>query len=156
MSKSYNTVCPRPESCDTPRALMSVTPNLCCDETEPRSIHSPDDRKSKSPRKTSTSASLTMLKPLTPLFICFFLLPLGLPYVNWASQECCLFYLRSSLRSLDLPLTFLCSIFTGFSLPCLLATTILDSCFLFYLPNRQNAFPGGASGKEPACQRWRH
>ena len=21
---------------------MSVTPNLCCDETEPRSIHSPD------------------------------------------------------------------------------------------------------------------
>ena len=35
-------VYPRPESCDTPRALMSVTPNLCCNETEPRSIHSPD------------------------------------------------------------------------------------------------------------------
>ena len=33
--------------------------------------------------------------PLAPLFICFFL-PLGLPYVNLASQECCLFYLRSS------------------------------------------------------------
>ena len=42
MSKSYNTVCPSPETCDAPRALMSVTPNLCCDETEPRSIHSPD------------------------------------------------------------------------------------------------------------------
>ena len=28
MSKNYNTVCPRPESCDAPRALMSVTPNL--------------------------------------------------------------------------------------------------------------------------------
>ena len=42
MSKSYNTVCPRPESYDTPRALMSDTPNLCCDETKPRSIHSPD------------------------------------------------------------------------------------------------------------------
>ena len=27
---------------------------------------------------------------LAPLFICFFL-PLGLPYVNWASQECCFF-----------------------------------------------------------------
>ena len=26
--------------------------------------------------------------PLAPLFM-FFLLPLGLPYVNWASQECC-------------------------------------------------------------------
>ena len=35
-------VCPRPESYDAPRALMSVTPNLCCDETELRSIHSPD------------------------------------------------------------------------------------------------------------------
>ena len=41
---------------------------------------------------------------LAPLFICFFLLPLGLPYGSWASQECCLFYLRSSRRSLDLPL----------------------------------------------------
>ena len=51
------------------------------------------------------------------------------------SQECCLFYLKSSLCSLDLPLTFLCSIFMGFSLPCLLATAILDSFFLFYLPN---------------------
>ena len=64
--------------------------------------------------------------PLALLFICF-ILPLGLPCVNWASQECCLFYLRSSLS----PQTFLCSIFVGFSLPCLLATTILDSCFLF-------------------------
>ena len=35
-------VCPRPESCDALRALMSVTPNLCCDETEPRSIRSHD------------------------------------------------------------------------------------------------------------------
>ena len=40
--ESCNTVCPRPDSRDTQRALMSVTPNLCCDETEPRSIHSPD------------------------------------------------------------------------------------------------------------------
>ena len=67
---------------------------------------------------------------LAPPFICFFL-PLGLTYENWASQGCCLFYLKSSLQSLDLPLTFLCSIFTGFSLPCLLATAILDSCCLF-------------------------
>ena len=44
-------------------------------------------------------------------------LPLGLPYVNWASKECCLCYLRSSLRSSDL-----CSIFV--SLSCLLATAI--------------------------------
>ena len=31
-------------------------------------------------------------------------LTLGLYYVSWASQECCLFYLRLSLRSSDLPL----------------------------------------------------
>ena len=59
--------------------------------------------------------------------------PPGLPYVNWASQECCLFYLRSSLWSS--PRTFLYLIFAGFSLPCLLATIILDSIFIFSLPN---------------------
>ena len=78
--------------------------------------------------------------PLAPLFICFSL-PLGLPHVNWASQECSLFYLKSSLQSSDLPLTFFCSVFTGFSLPCLLATAILDSCFLFYLPNTHLQLP---------------
>ena len=69
--------------------------------------------------------------PWAPLFICF--LPLGLPCVNGASQECCLSHLRSSSG----PRTFLCSIFVGFSLPCLLATAILDSCLLFYLPNNR-------------------
>ena len=64
------------------------------------------------------------------LFLCFFL-PLGLPYVNLASKKCCSFYLSSSFWSLELPLTFLFSIFAGFSLPCLLLTAILDSCFLF-------------------------
>ena len=28
---------------------------------------------------------------LAPLFICFFLLPLSLPYLNWATQEAYLF-----------------------------------------------------------------
>ena len=36
------------------------------------------------------------------------------------------------------PRTFFCSIFEGFSLPCLLASAILDSCSLFYLPNIMN------------------
>ena len=36
------------------------------------------------------------------------------------------------------PGTFLCSIFAGFSLPCLLATAILNSFSLFYLPNTMN------------------
>ena len=57
------------------------------------------------------------------LFCFVFLYPLGLPYANWA-QAGGLFYLKSSLWSSDLSLTFLCSIFVGFSLPCLLATTL--------------------------------
>ena len=65
------------------------------------------------------------------LFLYVFSSPLDLPYVNWASQECRLFCLRSSLWSSDLPLTFHCSIFAGFSLPCLLATNSLGSYFLF-------------------------
>ena len=53
-------------------------------------------------------------RPFGSPFYMFCFLPLGLPYVNWASQECCLFYLRSSLWSSDL-----FSIFMGFSLSCL-------------------------------------
>ena len=58
-------------------------------------------------------------------------LSLGLSSVNWTSQECCFFHLGSSLRSSDLLLFYI----RGFSLPCLLATAILDSFSLFYLPN---------------------
>ena len=59
---------------------------------------------------------------LAALFICFFFLPRSLPYVSWVSQEGCLFSLRFSLRSLDLPL---------FYFRRLLATAILDSFFPF-------------------------
>ena len=67
---------------------------------------------------------------LWPLFWYVFPPPLVPSYANWA-QPGALFYLKSSLRSSDLPLTFLCSIFMGFSLPRLLATAILDSFSLF-------------------------
>ena len=40
------------------------------------------------------------------LYVFFSHLPLSLLYVNWASQEGCLFYLRSSLWSSDLPLFY--------------------------------------------------
>ena len=56
-----------------------------------------------------------------------FLLPLSLLYVNWASQEGCLFHLSYHAG----PWIFFCSIFASFSFLCLLATTILDSFFLF-------------------------
>ena len=61
---------------------------------------------------------------LAPPFICFFSSTWACPMQIGLSQECCLFCLfclKSSLWSLDLP--------------CLLATTILDSFSQFYLPN---------------------
>jgi len=64
---------------------------------------------------------------LAPVFIWFFLLLLSLPCVNWAIQEGCLFYLSFSVWSSDLPLFYFCGLF----LFCLLASTILDSFFLF-------------------------
>ena len=70
------------------------------------------------------------------LLLLYVFFPLGLPYANWA-QPGVLFYMKSSLPLLDLSLTFVCSIFVGFSLPCLLATTILDSFSLFYLSNNR-------------------
>ena len=64
-------------------------------------------------------------------FYLFFLLPLILPYVNWASQEGCLFYLRSSLRFSDLPLFYFCMIFPSLSF------SHCHSGFLFpILPNK--------------------
>ena len=42
-------------------------------------------------------------------FYVFFLLPLSLPYVNWASQEISLFYLRFSLQSFS-SVHFSCSV----------------------------------------------
>ena len=51
---------------------------------------------------------------LAPLFM-FFPLPLGLPYVNRARLEFCLFYLRSSLQSSDLPLPNCCRLFPSLS-----------------------------------------
>ena len=62
---------------------------------------------------------------LAPLFLCvcvcvcvlfffFFLLPLSIPYVNWASHEGCLFYLLFSLQYSDLPLFYFPGLF-----PCL-------------------------------------
>ena len=45
------------------------------------------------------------------LFLCAFLLPLSLPFVNWGSQEGCLFYLRFLPQSSDLPLFYFCGLF---------------------------------------------
>ena len=70
-------------------------------------------------------------KALWLLLLYVFSSPWTCPMQIGLSQECCLSDLRSSLWSSDLLLTFLCSIFTGFSLPCLLATATLNSFSLF-------------------------
>ena len=71
--------------------------------------------------------------PLAPLFM--FFPPTGPALCKLGQPEVILFYLRSSLVSLDLPLKKkkISGLFP--SLPCLLATTILDSFFLFEQPN---------------------
>ena len=51
---------------------------------------------------------------LAPPFICFFL-PWACPMQIGLSQECCLFYLRSSLRSSVLPLFYFHGLFPSLS-----------------------------------------
>ena len=67
------------------------------------------------------------------LFLC---LPLPGPVLCKLGQPGVLFVLPEVLTPVLGPPTFFCSIFAGFSLLCLLATAILDSFPLFYLPNR--------------------
>ena len=67
-----------------------------------RKIH-PWGRRVRWPKRCKEKRSPNPLGFLL-LYIC--LLPPSLPYVNWASQEGCLFYLRSSPGSLGLPLFY--------------------------------------------------
>ena len=64
------------------------------------------------------------------LFLYVFSPPWACLMQTGLSQECC-----STWSPHSGPQTFSCSVFVGFSLPCLLATAILDSFSLFYLPN---------------------
>ena len=66
------------------------------------------------------------------LLFLYVFLSLGLYYVNWASQECCLFYLRSSLWSSDLPLFYFCGLFPSLSF----SHGHFGLLSLLYLPNR--------------------
>ena len=64
----------------------------------------------------------------SPMAALFVFLPCPGPVLcKLGSQECCVVYLRSWLQSSDLPLTFFCSIFEGFSLPCLVSS-VAQSC----------------------------
>ena len=84
------------------------------------------ERERERERKSARMRERKRESALAPPFICF-CLHLGLPYANWA-QPRVLFLL---------PEVFTLVLGSSFSLPCLLATAILDSFSLFYLPNRQ-------------------
>ena len=124
MPKSCSTICPRPESCDAPRALMSVAPNLCCDSEHLKllffffffSVTSTfylEDSRRERESETESEHALTRErerdreKALCLLFYMFFSSTWAYPMQIGLSQECCLFCLKFSLWSLDLPLTFL-------------------------------------------------
>ena len=76
-----------------------------------RKIHTWSLRTGRPKRSEERSPGLI----LAPLFIFFFLLPLSLSYINLASQEGCLFHLRFSLQSLDLPLFYFHGLFPFFA-----------------------------------------
>ena len=90
------------------------------------------EREGERERKSARTGEKEREKALWRLLLYVFSSPWACPVQIGLSQECCLFYLKSSLWSSDLLLFY----FVGFSLPCLLATAILDSFCLFYLPNR--------------------
>ena len=78
-------------------------------------------------------------QPCGSSFYMFYSFPLGQLYVNWASQEYCLFYLRSSLQSSDLPLFYFHRLFpslsfshhhSGLLFPVL---TFVSACLIVYL-----------------------
>jgi len=71
------------------------------------------------------------------MFFFFFLLSLGLPYVNWASKECCFFYLRSSVWSSGLPLFYFHGLFPYLS-----------------FSNRHSGHHSHSKQKSPKCNTW--
>ena len=114
-------------------ALRQISVTAQCYLQNKRKIHPwgmracyPKRREEERERETEYAGKRDS-QPSGSSFCVFFSLPLGLPYVNWTSQECFLFYLRSSLLSSDLPLFYFHRLFP----PCLLATAILNSSSLY-------------------------
>ena len=75
----------------------------------------PKDEKRREGKRASVHEQERERPPAFGSSFYMFFPPLGLPYVNWANQECCLFYPRSSLWSSKLPLFYFCRLFPSLS-----------------------------------------
>ena len=111
---------------------ISVTALFYLEDSRKIHLRSMRARRSKDTRRRAPQCAGERERELAlaPLFIC--LSPPG-PVLCKLGQPGVLFVLPEVLT--PGPRTFFCFIFAGFSLPCLVATTILDSFSLFYLPN---------------------
>ena len=82
---------------------------------QPKDVKRRERGREKERRSTFMEEERERPPALWLLFLYVFPSPLGLPSVNWASQEGCLFYLRSSLWSSDLPLFYFHGFFPSLS-----------------------------------------
>ena len=93
---------------------ISVTAQFYLEDSRKIHLRGVRARWSKDTKRRELQHARMRERALWLLFLYVFL-SLGLSYINWASQECCLFYLRSSLRSSDLPLFYSCRLFPSLS-----------------------------------------
>ena len=108
---------------------LSVTALFYLEDSRKIHLRGVRARQSKDTQRRAPQRTGERALALAPLFICLSL-P-GLPYVTGPARSA----VCSTWGPHSGPRTFLCSIFVGFSLLCLLATAILDSFSPFYLPN---------------------
>ena len=89
---------------------LSVTALLYLEDSRKIHLQGVRARRSKDTRRSAPQCAGERERELLLLYL-YVYLSLGLSYVNWASQEYCLFYLRSS----DLPFFYFCGLFPSLS-----------------------------------------
>ena len=92
---------------------LSVTALFYLEDSRKIHLQSVRARQSKARRRTPQRAEER--ESWLWLLYLYVYLSLGLSCVNWASQEGCLFYLRSSLWPFDLLLFYFCGLFPSLS-----------------------------------------
>ena len=93
---------------------ISVTALFSLEDSRKIHLRGVRARQSKDTRRRAPQRSGERESWLWLLYL-YVSLSLGLSCVNWASQECCLFYLRSSLQSSDLLLFHFHGLFPSLS-----------------------------------------